>query len=190
MDILRLVLFLGLIVHKLVWESLKGKLPSQNGEPPRALSWPKRLIKGVKTLALICLALQTLFPTILPISNDPATLQVIGTVIYGIGLATALLGRLQLGANWSNIEDARVESDQALVSSGIYHYIRHPIYAGDLLLIAGLELALNSWLVVGSLALLIYIVKRASVEEFQLSSAISGYAAYQSRTKRFIPFVL
>jgi protein-S-isoprenylcysteine O-methyltransferase Ste14 len=190
LDTLRLALFLGLVVHKLVWEILKRNGPAETAASPEVLSWRKQLLKGLKALILFCLILQTLFLDLLPIMDDSATLRVIGAIIYVIGLMIALAGRIQLGANWSNIEEARVKTSHSLISSGIYQYIRHPIYVGDLLLVAGLELALNSWLVLGSLVLFVYIFRRASAEELQLADAIPGYASYQARTKRFIPFVL
>jgi protein-S-isoprenylcysteine O-methyltransferase Ste14 len=88
------------------------------------------------------------------------------------------------------VEEAQVLPEQQVVSSGIYGYIRHPIYTGDLLLLAGLELALNSWLVLGVLAPLVMVVRRAKAEEAILSRALPEYADYTARTKRFIPFVV
>ena len=77
-----------------------------------------------------------------------------------------------------------------MVSRGVYAYIRHPIYSGDLLLLLGLELALNSWLVLGAAALIPIVFQRAVKEENSLSEQLSGYGAYIQRTKRFIPFVV
>jgi len=78
-------------------------------------------------------------------------LRTVGLLIYLGGLALAIAGRLGLGSNWVDLEDSRVLPRHAVVSSGIYRFIRHPIYTGDLLLLAGLQLALNSWLVVAVL---------------------------------------
>ena len=114
----------------------------------------------------------------------------IGTTIYFGGLAMAVIARLQLGKNWANIEDCRVSSGQSLITSGIYRYIRHPIYTGDILLLVGLELALNSWLVLGGIILFAVVIKQALAEENLLTQAIPAYKAYCGRTKRFIPFIL
>ena len=56
-------------------------------------------------------------------------------------------------SNWSDIETAEVLCEHAVVSHGVYRYVRHPIYIGDIALLVGLELALNSWLVLGALAI-------------------------------------
>jgi protein-S-isoprenylcysteine O-methyltransferase Ste14 len=58
------------------------------------------------------------------------------------------------------------------------------------LLLLGLELALNSWLVLGIPLLLLIIVKQALAEETMLLRSLQGYDAYCRQTKRFIPFLI
>ena len=70
----------------------------------------------------------------------------------------------------------------------VYRYVRHPIYGGDLLLLLGLELALNSWLVVLVPMLAFGIIRQAAQEERMLLESLPGYRAYYETTKRFIPF--
>ena len=74
--------------------------------------------------------------------------------------------------------------------TAIYRYVRHPIYSGDLMLLAGLELALNSWLVFLMILPLVVVVRNVQREEAQLSDAFSGYSTYTRQSKRFIPFVV
>jgi protein-S-isoprenylcysteine O-methyltransferase Ste14 len=109
--------------------------------------------------------------------------------MYAAGLGVAMLGRLQLGRNWANIEDAQVLPDQQVVQSGVYRYVRHPIYAGDLLMLTGLQLALNSWLVLAVLLPFGVVLKRTAAEEGLLVERFPEYSQYQQRTKRLIPFV-
>jgi protein-S-isoprenylcysteine O-methyltransferase Ste14 len=82
-----------------------------------------------------------------------------------------------------------LKNDHALVAAGIYRYVRHPIYLGDLLLVLGLELALNSWLVLGALLLAAYIHRQTRGEERKLLVTLPGYADYCRRTTRFLPFI-
>jgi protein-S-isoprenylcysteine O-methyltransferase Ste14 len=117
-------------------------------------------------------------------------LRIIGVIIYLIGLSMAILGRFQLGQNWIDLEDYRVLAGQSLVTHGIYRYVRHPIYTGDLLLLLGLELALNSWLVLGVCIPLLIVLRQAMAEEALLAQAFPGYDAYRARTGRFLPFFL
>jgi protein-S-isoprenylcysteine O-methyltransferase Ste14 len=186
----RLSLLLGLILHKLLWEVLKRR--DQAARPGKSSSNKAYagMTKSVKGLVLTFLAVQTLFLDLVPIAEHPTPLRVVGTLIYVAGFAIAVAGRLQLGRNWVDLEDFQVLPEQALVTHGIYRYIRHPIYTGDVLLLVGLQLALNSWLVLGIVVPLLVIIKQALAEEALLSRAFPAYSTYGSQTKRFIPFVV
>ena len=190
--LLRIYLLAGLIGHKLLWEVLKRRRggPTAAPAPPKPLR--VRAVKAVKTAILLGILAQTLVPTDwmpFPIAAEPFWLRVTGVAIYTFGLLIAVLGRTQLGENWSDIETATVLREQQVVSRGVYGYIRHPIYVGDLLLLYGLELALNSWLVLGVVALTPIVLRQAIREEKMLEQQLRGYAEYRAATKRFIPFV-
>jgi protein-S-isoprenylcysteine O-methyltransferase len=114
-------------------------------------------------------------------------LRAVGIAIYTLGLMMAVVARCQLGRNWSDIEKSRVKRDHMLVAHGIYRWVRHPIYAGDLLLL-GLELALNSWAALGVLPLALYVRQKAAGEERDLARTL-GYDDYWRRTGRFLPFL-
>jgi len=182
---LRLLLLLGIAARKLLWEVLKRRDGVQRAKKPGTTP-----IKVLKSLVQLFLAFQTLFLDIFPMSDQPDLLRIIGTVIFFVGLATTMIGRHQLGENWTDLEDYQVLKGQSLVTHGIYRFIRHPIYTGDLLLFIGLELALNSWLVLTVFLLISIGIKQALKEEAQLSPSFSEYDAYCKQTKRFIPFVL
>ena len=190
MAILRLYLLLGLVAHKLLWEWMKRRRPRRS----TATNARRRVIRAVKILILVGLVLQTLVPEswVAPSSlpRDLVATRLAGVVVYTVGLALAMLGRLQLGDNWSDIEAARVAPDHQIVDQGVYRFIRHPIYVGDLLLLIGFELALNSWLVLAALALVPIVLRQAIREERLLVGSLAGYAEYCRRTKRFVPFVV
>jgi protein-S-isoprenylcysteine O-methyltransferase Ste14 len=186
MNGLRIYLLAGLLTHKFVWEILKrrDRLPygSRERKPLRV-----RLVKAVKVAILLGIVAQTFLPEVLPIAADPPGLVWAGTAIFTAGLAVALAGRLQLGRNWSDIEAGSVRRGHAVVDTGIYRYIRHPIYVGDLALLLGLEMALNSWLVLGVVLLAPVVLRQAVREERKLAGMLPGYAEYCRRTGRFVP---
>ncbi len=186
MLILQIYLFLGLVLHKIIWEVLKNKSAGKLVEPQSTKLFA---IKAVKIGILAGILVQIWLADILPIATDSFLLRVIGVAIYTLGLATAIAARFQLGENWSNIETGRVLESQNVVASGIYAYVRHPIYVGDILLLLGLELALNSWLVLGVLILVPVVMLKAVKEERMLAGELRGYEAYCQSSKRFIPFV-
>lgn len=68
MTILRIFLFLGLVLHKVVWEVLKKPASSVAPTAPRPASGLKSLVKLVKVGVLLFLVVQTLFLNVFPIS--------------------------------------------------------------------------------------------------------------------------
>ncbi len=185
MDALRLYLLLGLVAHKLLWEAMKRGRP----RAPRETSIGVLAAKAVKVAILGGLLAQTFLPDILPISSDAGSLRAAGAVLFTIGLAVAVSARLALGDSWTDLESSEVRKSHGVVDRGLYRYVRHPIYSGDLLLLCGFELALNSWLVAGVAVMTPYVVVRAIGEERMLADALPGYDDYCRRTKRFIPFL-
>ncbi len=186
---LRVYLLLGLIAHKALWEILKRRAGVAERQPMQS-SLFRTLVKIVKAVLLVAVAAQTVVPEILPIAHDPLVLRAAGVMLFTLGLGLAMAGRIELGDNWLDIEDARVRPDQALIATGVYKYVRHPIYAGDLLLLVGLELSLNSWLVLAVGLLIPVVVIRARMEESMLSRALHGYDGYREQTWRFVPFIV
>jgi protein-S-isoprenylcysteine O-methyltransferase Ste14 len=185
---LKLYLLFGLVFHKVIWEVLRKKAD----EKPKEKRSPGLLaVKAVKVGILLGIIAQTLLPfDVLPIAENSFGLRLAGTIIYTAGLLTAIAARFQLGDNWANIETGQILESQQVVARGIYGLIRHPIYTGDLLLLLGLELALNSWLVLGVFVLAPVVLLKAVKEEKMLVRELAGYEAYCARTKRFIPFVI
>ncbi|MBV9397095.1 MAG: isoprenylcysteine carboxylmethyltransferase family protein [Bryobacterales bacterium] len=184
---IRLYLLAGLVLHKAVWEILKWRGPRV--ERKTEIPLKSRIVSLVKVVILAGVILQTVVPEIAPIFSNPKLPRAIGTGVYTAGLLMAILARVQLGRNWSDIEKSQVRNDHALVAHGLYKLVRHPIYAGDLLLLLGLEMALNSWAVLGVVALVLYVRRKAAAEERALAKTLPGYGEYCKRTARFLPFL-
>jgi protein-S-isoprenylcysteine O-methyltransferase Ste14 len=82
-----------------------------------------------------------------------------------------------------------VEPEQPVVSIGVYAVVRHPMYAGALLLIGFTPLALGSyWALLVSLAALPILLWRLLDEERVLARDLPGYVDYCRRVHyRLIP---
>lgn len=187
MDLLRLYLIAGIAAHKIYWEVTKRRVPPTPKTPVSPVLF---LVKAAKVTILLAICVQVLIPwTILPLAADALPLQIAGVTLYTLGLAMALTGRTQLGNSWSDIETPGQVAKAALISHGLYRYVRHPIYTGDILLLIGLELALNSQGLLVILLMVPVILRQAIREERMLVRNLPGYDAYCGRTKRFLPFV-
>lgn len=85
-----------------------------------------------------------------------------------------------------------IDGTTTLVAVGVYHYIRHPLYAS--LLLVGLGAFLKRPSVIGgfiSLALVVFLTLTARIEETENKHKFGeDYGDYMRRTKMFIPFLL
>ncbi len=187
---LRFYILAGLIIHKLLWEVLKRKQVGPIAPPRQSRSVLGFAVRAVKISILLGILVQTMLPDLLPIAREASAVRIAGVIIFTTGLLVAIVSRIHLGANWSDIEKAKVLSEQAVVARGLYRLIRHPIYVGDLLLLIGLELSLNSWLVILVVLMAPIVLWQAVSEERMLVISLPGYGAYCMRTKRFIPFIV
>ncbi len=82
-----------------------------------------------------------------------------------------------------------VATDQRVISTGPYAYVRHPMYAGALVMLLGIPIALGSgWGLLVLAATFAVLVWRMIDEERSLSEKLRGYAAYKEKVRyRLIP---
>jgi len=111
-------------------------------------------------------------------------------VVAALGLALTVWARMHLGANWSGT--VTVKQDHELVRSGPYAWVRHPIYTGLLLMLAGTALALGEWR--GVLALLIAFAalwRKLKLEERWMRETFgTAYDDYRRSVKALLPGIL
>jgi protein-S-isoprenylcysteine O-methyltransferase Ste14 len=111
-----------------------------------------------------------------------------GAFLIAAGGLTGLRGVLDLGANLSPFPRPRPSA--TLVETGVYRFVRHPVYAGIVLAGLGWGLATWSWApVVLTLVLFGLFDLKARREEAWLADQVVGYVAYRERTRKFIPKV-
>jgi len=84
-----------------------------------------------------------------------------------------------------------VEQSQKVVSTGLYGYIRHPMYFGILVMYIPTPIALGSyWGLIPVVTIPLALVLRILNEEKVLSGELPGYREYCQRTRyRLIPFI-
>lgn len=80
---------------------------------------------------------------------------------------------------------------QRVISTGLYALVRHPMYAGALVLLTGIPIALGSWWGVLILAAIMpALIWRLLDEEKFLAKNLPGYVKYQEKVRyRLIPRV-
>lgn len=114
----------------------------------------------------------------------------IGIIILIIGGFLMCSGRIILGKYSSLI--ITIEQSHRLVTTGPYSIIRHPIYAGIILMFFGYTLSFCS--IIGTIFILsffgVWFRKRIKLEEQLLIQTFGEeYLDYMKHTKRLIPFI-
>ncbi|MGV8964822.1 MAG: methyltransferase family protein [Cellulomonas sp.] len=127
---------------------------------------------------------------ILPGRHDwplPRALAVTCTIAVVVGGAVMVLGATSLGRGLTATPLPNAHAE--LRTGGLYHWVRHPIYTGLLLVMGALTVASGSVFRLLVLGILVALLSRkARWEEVRLATRFSGYPQYAARTPRFIPF--
>jgi protein-S-isoprenylcysteine O-methyltransferase Ste14 len=128
-----------------------------------------------------------------PGSSDRLFIPVIGwlglLVLCG-GLWLFFQSHADLGKNWSI--SLEVRERHALVQTGIYRFIRHPMYASFFLLALAQFLLLPNWVagVAGLVGVSVLYAFRVRNEERLMHETFgSNYVHYMTKTKRLIPWI-
>ena len=83
------------------------------------------------------------------------------------------------------------ENTERLVTSGIHHHIRHPLYSALLFLTwgAALKFVTTSTLVLAVFATLALVATAKAEEAENVTQFGQEYIDYMERTRRFVPFM-
>ena len=110
-----------------------------------------------------------------------------GLVFVGSGLALIFWSGVALGKMYS--AEVTIQKKHHLVTTGLYHYIRHPRYLGVIFVALGLSLLFRSWIgLVVSIPLLVVLVFRIKDEEAVLSEEFGlEWEVYRKQSWRLIP---
>jgi protein-S-isoprenylcysteine O-methyltransferase Ste14 len=111
----------------------------------------------------------------------------IAVALTAAGLLFSAWARRRLGANWS--ATVTVKRDHDLVTGGPYALVRHPIYTGVLLAIAGSALAVGEWRALAGLALAAIAFSRKLVleERWMREQFGPAYDEYRRRVPALVP---
>jgi protein-S-isoprenylcysteine O-methyltransferase Ste14 len=121
-------------------------------------------------------------------SQMAPTMALAGDGLVGIGWIAIFFVFRENSFTSATIELA---PDQKVISTGPYALVRHPMYAGALVMLLGIPIALGSWwgiLVVA--AMLPALIWRLLEEEKFLARNLAGYVEYRNKVRyRLIPTV-
>ena len=149
---------------------------------PRGEGWV--LIQGV-LLVVVAAAGWSLGPD----WSGPLRLAgiVVGIVLIAGGIVLAVRGAVDLRGALTPLPKPR--DGAALVETGAYSFVRHPIYGGLILAAFGWAIGQASIVAVAlAVALATFLRLKSVREEAWLEQRFPDYAAYRARTRRLIPW--
>jgi protein-S-isoprenylcysteine O-methyltransferase Ste14 len=118
------------------------------------------------------------------------TFFAIGIGLITIGLIIRISSILTLKKQFTYTV-TKIENHQ-LIEKGLYKFIRHPGYLGQLIIFLGISTTLSNWLSVLLMFLPVfsgYIYRIILEERFMMNQMGQSYIDYQKRTKRLIPLL-
>jgi protein-S-isoprenylcysteine O-methyltransferase Ste14 len=123
-------------------------------------------------------------------SKPNGTVSVLGLVVYLAGWVLVSFA-FRENSFAAPVVKHQTERDHRVVDTGVYRVVRHPMYAGMVLLSVGMSLWLESY--AAALAAIIpiaVVAARILVEERFLRRKLPGYVSYSERVRyRLIPFL-
>ena len=156
---------------------------------PRAEKEPaQKIIMVLATLGFIAMLVFPVLDHRFGWSPVPASVSILGDVLIALGFLFIFFVFRENSYGASTIQ---VAEGQTVISTGPYAFVRHPMYAGALVMLIGTPLALGSW---WGLFIFILIspvlIWRLLDEERFLRQNLPGYTEYQTKVKyRLLPFI-
>jgi protein-S-isoprenylcysteine O-methyltransferase Ste14 len=119
-------------------------------------------------------------------STVPTALCLLGAALVGAGLVMTALVVKQNSYASSTVQ---VETDQQVISTGLYGHVRHPMYTANTLILTGLPLTLGSyWGLVFLIPGVLVLASRIVDEEKLLVDELPGYHHYTQQVRhRLVP---
>jgi protein-S-isoprenylcysteine O-methyltransferase Ste14 len=144
----------------------------------KARGWEPRVTALTGTLLIYAVVF-------FPRRQLPFTAAILSTLLLLVGNIIAIYCLSHLGRSFSIMPEAR-----ELVTSGVYRYLRHPLYLAEMAGITGT--VMQFWSVWTALILAVQIalqLRRMHNEEIVLTAVFPAYEEYKRRTARVLPGV-
>jgi protein-S-isoprenylcysteine O-methyltransferase Ste14 len=188
-----LVLFFGFFLAINLWlyrhnpalmqERLNLARPDQKG-------WDKLLFPLLLVYTFAWLIFMSLDAARFHWSQVSVWVQVFGAAVLVFSFHLLFL-TFRENAYLSPVVRIQAERGHAVVSTGPYHTVRHPMYAAILVFMVGTSLSLGSYYgVLVGLVFIAVLARRAVLEERTLRTELAGYADYMAKVRyRLVPYL-
>ncbi len=118
------------------------------------------------------------------------TFFAIGIALFAIGFMVRIYSILTL-KQYFTYSVTKVENHK-IISTGLYKFIRHPGYLGQLIIFMGISISISNWLSILLMMVPVtlgYLYRIKVEEKFMADELGEYYKNYQGRTKKVIPML-
>ena len=175
-----IILTLGIVIIKAFWIRTEIKFARER------INMTMIKTNGVEATILI---LQILASIYTPLPQGPLSwlITLTGILMYIGGFILAVWARNTMSASWGVPGTHDKDKQAKLVTSGPFAFSRNPIYVGFLMIYLGYAIAIQSWLIILRIPLIMYFYKSAKAEEKNLEKLFGhDYTEYKKRVPRFL----
>jgi protein-S-isoprenylcysteine O-methyltransferase Ste14 len=189
MIVFKLAYWLGMIIEVVVRAPFQ-KTAKEGVKTDRRVSRTENILLILMTVVGLILPLIYSVTHWLDFANYrlPAWMGWTGVFILAVSVFIFWRAHMDLKSNWS--PSLEIRQDHTLVTNGIYGYIRHPMYASQLLWVIAQILLMQNWLA-GPLDLLFFIffytLRVQSEEKMMLDAFGDPYRDYMKKTGGILP---
>lgn len=123
-----------------------------------------------------------------PIPRD-GPLAWAGLILFAFGILLLAAAMHALGKLYTSY--LGIQHEHRLVTAGVYKYIRHPGYLGEVISMFSVGLSLSSivGLVLAIVSLFLVLMRIRPEEDMLIDKFGDEYRSYMKKTKRLIPFI-
>lgn len=187
--ILRILTILAFSAQWIYWGETEKVANKEKPKTQKSQTLYKLLSKIAFKIIYWSIIAQVVGISIFPISNA-ILIQLIGVILVIVGIAIMIFSRKELSTNWAPGYEYQIKEKHTLITTGIYKYIRHPIYLGIALSFIGAEMVAASYLFISMFAIFVGVYVQGKREEkILLAHFGENYKKYMSQTKMLIPCV-
>jgi protein-S-isoprenylcysteine O-methyltransferase Ste14 len=160
----------------------------KNVGPAAEQNLAQRIIMLLAVVSIIGLLVFCALDHRFVLSPVPAYVSVAGDMLVALGLLSNLFVFRENSYGASTVQTME---DQKVISTGAYAFIRHPMYTGVLVMMAGVPLALGSlWGLVFLVVVMPGLIWRILDEEKLLKKDLPGYLEYIQKVRyRLVPYL-
>lgn len=187
-----LLFYFTVVTGMMIWMKKKspGLLKERMTRKKEAKSWDRKFMIAYSFLLVVLLAVPGFDAVRFRWSEVPLIFKVFGFIGYIPGWTFAFWA-MKENAYASDIVRIQADRGHTVCTTGPYRYVRHPMYAGNILFLLFFPLALGSlYSFIPAFIIVVLFIIRTSLEDRTLLEELPGYKEYSQKVRyRLLPGV-